>query len=125
MKKRMLISAVSIFILVPIAGVWAAESCAAKKLDLKLRLKPGQKYGMRIVREDEISQTIQEKKQDFNQMLAVGIGFEVKEVDAEGVASVKVTYRMFKIKAEGMEYDSTKLDKIPGKKPEQIGRAHV
>lgn len=126
MKKQILIPAVSIFIFVLTTGVWAAESCAAEKLNLKLRLKAGQKYSMRITTEQKISQTIQGKKQDFNQMLAVGIGFEVEEVDANGVASLKVTYRMFKLKTpDGMEYDSTKFDKIPGKKPEQFYTAMI
>ena len=113
MKKRIVISAVSIFIFVLIAGVWTAESCAAEKLDLKLRLKPGQKCSMRITTEQKISQTIGGKQQDISYMKATGMSFEVKEVDADGIASVKITYLTLKEKTKGAggqfeyEYDST------------------
>jgi hypothetical protein len=111
MKSQILISAVSISIFVLTTGVWAAESCAAEKLDLKLRLKAGQKYSMRITTEQKISQTIGGKQQDISHMKATGMSFEVKEVDANDVASIKVTYRTLQQKATStageFEYNST------------------
>ena len=110
MKKQILISAVIIFIFAQVPVVCVAESGAAEKLDLKLRLKPGQKYSMRITTEQKISQTIGGKQQDISHMKAAGMSFEVKEVDADGIASVKVTYLTLKEKttstAGEFEYNS-------------------
>jgi len=113
MQKRVLLSAVLILILLLIPSFWAAESCANEKLDLKLRLKTGQKYGVRLTTELKTSKTIGDKKEHESFMFAKGMGFEVKELEANGVASVKVTYRTLQMKvarAGGyrMEYDSRK-----------------
>ncbi|MBN2456924.1 MAG: hypothetical protein JXB29_10410 [Sedimentisphaerales bacterium] len=101
-----------VFVLLQSVGVWAVESGAAGKLDLKLRLKPGQKYGMRIIEEDKISQTIMGRQQDVNHIKATGLRFEVEEVDANSIATIKLTYQTLREKtnswAGGMEYDSTK-----------------
>lgn len=113
-KKQILILAVSVFIFALIALAWGADTPTAGKLDLKLRLRPGQKYGMRIVRQDKISHTIMGQQQDMNHTKAMGIDFEVKEVDANAIASIKVTYRTLQEKTVGttdqveVEYDSTK-----------------
>jgi len=113
MKKQTLILAVLIFIFVLIAGVWAAESRPAEELDLKLRLIPGQKYGMRVNKENKISQTIMGRQQNINHIKAVTMELEVKEVGFDGVASIKVTYRTLKEKTktgtpgQQFEYDST------------------
>jgi hypothetical protein len=108
--KQILISAVSIFILVPIVVVSASESAAEEKIDLKLRLKPGQKYSMRITTEQKISQTIGAKQQDISHMKATGMSFEVKDVDINGIVSVKVTYLTLKEKTKSaageFEYNS-------------------
>ena len=63
MKKRILILTVSIFIFVQMADVWANEGGASEKLNLKLRLKSGQKYGMRIIKKNKISQEIMGQQQ--------------------------------------------------------------
>lgn len=84
-RKQILISAVSIFILVPIASVSDSESGAEEKLDLELRLKPGQKYDMRL--------TTELKREDESFMFVRGMRFEVEEVSANGIALIKVTYR--------------------------------
>jgi hypothetical protein len=113
MQKRILISAVSALVLVQIADVWAAESCSAEKLDLKLWLKPGQKFDMRLITELKGSETIEGREEHESFMFAWGMGFEVKEADPNGAASVKVTYQTLQMKvirAGGyhVEYDSTK-----------------
>ena len=108
-----MISAVPIFIFLQIAGVWAAESCAAEKLELKFRLKPGQKYDMRLITELKRTETIEDRQEHESFMFDRWMGFEVKEVDANGVALVEVTFQTLQMKvirAGGyrMEYDSTK-----------------
>jgi len=73
---------------------------------------------MRITTEQKISQTIGGKQQDISHMKATGMSFEVKEVDADGIALIKVTYRTLREKTDswagGMEYDSTKPETAAG-----------
>jgi len=111
MKKRILILTVSIFIFVQMADVWANEGGASEKLNLKLRLKSGQKYGMRIIKKNKISQEIMGQQQNINHTKVVEIGLEVKKIDANGVASITVTYLTLKEKTTSafgeFGYDST------------------
>jgi len=113
MQKRILISIVSFFFPILIVSVLSTESCAAEKFDLNLRLKPGKKYNMRIIREDKISHTMMGQQRDINHSKTMGLGFEVKGVDTNGIASIKVTYQALKEKTTGtgttalFEYDST------------------
>ena len=112
--KNATLLATSILIWVWAAGFWAAESCTAQDLDLKLRLKPQQTYNMLIVREDTISQTVMGQQQDIHHTKTTGLEFEVERIDNDGVAWLWVTYLTFKEKSESeagrMEYDSTKPD---------------
>jgi len=107
-----------IFVLILVVGIVASDSSATEKLDLKLRLKPGQKYSVRITTEDKISQTVMGQQKNISHTKATAAGFEVKEVDANGVASIRVTYRTLKEKTDswagGIEYDSTKPDTAAG-----------
>ena len=129
-------TASSVFIVVLIAGIWASDSCAAEKLDLKLRLKPGQKYDMRLITELKRTETIKDKQEHESFMFARGMGFDVKQVDASGVASIKVTFRTLQIDViqEGgvrVEYDSTKqsiaddYSKIPVMDAASVGESFV
>ncbi|MHC4158788.1 MAG: DUF6263 family protein [Planctomycetota bacterium] len=88
MKRRILTPTISIFCVLLFPCVLAGEDLANDKLDLKLRLKPGQKYGMQL--------TTEFKRSDEKYMYVRGIGFEVQEVDPNGVAMVRVTYQTFK-----------------------------
>ena len=97
MKKQTLISAVSIFILVLIAGVWAAESHAVEKLDLKLRLMPGQTYSVR--------HTHKVKYENDSFLYVRDIGFEVERADANGIAMIKVTYQALKMDITRESFD--------------------
>jgi len=90
------------------------KSDAARSLDLKLRLKPRQKYRLRIINEDKVSMTMMEQRQDINSISTVGLEFEVEQIDANSIAWIKVTYLTLREKAGSaagqMEYDSTKPD---------------
>jgi len=81
---------------------------------LKLRLQPGQKHRLRIIREDKISLTMMEQRQDINSISTVDLAFEVEQIDANSIAWIKVTYLTLQEKggsaAGQMEYDSTKPD---------------
>lgn len=136
MRRQILISAVSIFIFLQITGVWTAESCAAEKIDLMLRLKPGQKYGVRLITELNRSETIEDRQEHESFMFNRGMGFDVKQIDANGVALIKVTLLTLKIdviRAGGthVEYDSTKqsvtddYSEIPVDEAAGIGESFV
>ncbi|MEA3225905.1 MAG: DUF6263 family protein, partial [Planctomycetota bacterium] len=73
-------------------GSPAAASDDARNLDLKLRLKPGQKHKLRITREARGSETIDGRQSDGNSTNAMGMEFEVEQVDPNGVIRLKVTY---------------------------------
>jgi hypothetical protein len=94
--------------------VASEQSAAARNLDLKLRLKPGQKRRLRIIREDKVSLTTMGQRQDINGVSTVGLEFEVEQVDVNGVAWIRITYLTFREKGSSsagtMEYDSTKPD---------------
>ena len=92
-------------------GIVTSDGYAAEKIDLKLRLKPGQKHSMRIITENKISHTIMGQQQKINHHKIVELEFEVKEVEPNGAALVKVTYQSLKEKtttaAGEFKYDST------------------
>lgn len=116
MTAKKCILAVLVFVLT--ACIWTTESCAAEKIDLKLRLKPGQKYGVRVITDQKISQTMQEQEQKIDYLTDMGMGFEVLAVDADGTASVQITYQTIRAKMSGpmgmIEYDSTEPDAAVG-----------
>jgi len=92
----------------------AAANDNARNLDLKLRLKPGQKHNLQIVKETNSSQTIKGQQIDVNLITNMGLEFKVEQVDANSIAWLKVTYLtihvIYKTAVGQQEYDSTKPD---------------
>jgi len=99
-------------------SVVTSDGYAAEKLDLKLKLKPGQKYSMRIITENKITHTIMGQQQKINHHKTVELELEVKDVQLSAAALVKVTYLSLKEKTESnhgdFEYDSTKPETFDG-----------
>ncbi|UCE50715.1 MAG: hypothetical protein JSW47_11225 [Phycisphaerales bacterium] len=91
-----------------------AASDEAGKLDLKLRLEPGQKHRLEIVKETDSSQTIEGRQIDEELTSTTGLEFEVVQVDTNGVTGLKITYlkihEIIKTERGRREYDSTKPD---------------
>jgi hypothetical protein len=91
-----------------VSDVYSAEA----KFDLKLKLKKGQKFGLKMVTDQKMSQTMMGQQQKMNQMTAMGMSFEVLDVDDNGNISIKTTHLNIHARIEGpmgvMEYDSTK-----------------
>ncbi len=117
LKKKALMSLVTVLAV----GVLVSQGYPAnEKFDLKLNLKKGQKFGLKMVSDQKISQTMMGQQQKMNRMIAMGFSFEVLAVDADGNISIKTTYQTIHIKMEGpmgvMEYDSTR--------PEEAGAAN-
>jgi len=84
LKKSVLMGLVIVLALGAIVqDVYSAQ----EKLDLKLNLKKGQKFGLKMVTDQKMSQTMMGQQQKMNQMTAIGMSFGPMGV---------------------MEYDSTK-----------------
>ncbi|MHC4118686.1 MAG: DUF6263 family protein, partial [Planctomycetota bacterium] len=87
-----------------------------RNLDLKLSLKPGLKRRLRLLREYNSSYTVGGQPRDNNGRLTTELEFEVKQVDPNGVMSLKVTHLRFHEiteRASGQsEYDSAKPDTL-------------
>ena len=94
-----------------ITAIWCSNCSAGESIDLKLRLKPEQKHSMRIIEENKISQKATGQSLDINQMKTTELAFDVETVDANNIASIKVTYLKLKEKGASqggqMEYDSS------------------
>jgi hypothetical protein len=91
-----------------IAAIWCNNCFAAESIDLKLRLEPKQKYSLRII---EKYQSLSWNNAIINNEVTNELEFEVEKVDADNVASIKVTYLKLKEKSASQygqrEYDST------------------
>jgi len=103
----------AMFVFVLLLSILGPAGSAEDKLDLKLRLKPGEKHGMKITTTQNISQTIMGKEQEIVYTRNFGIEAEAKQVDANGIASIEVSFRTLKEKTiiggtTSFEYDSTK-----------------
>ena len=103
---------IAMFVFVLLFSILGSTSVADDKLDLKLRLKPGDKHGMRITTTQNISQAMMGKEQEIVYTRNFGIEAEAKQVDADGTASIEVTFRTLKetttIGGTTRGYDSTK-----------------
>jgi len=77
-----------------------------------MRFKAGEKYYLRIITEQKISQTISGREQNIEQTIGLGCDFDVKSVEPNGNAWVSYTYRWAKFIQKGaggkVVYDSSK-----------------
>ena len=94
--------------------VASEQSAAARSSDLRLRLQPGQKRALRMVKEDKVVQTLMGQRQEISSAKTTELEFEVEDVDPNGMMRLKVTYLAIKEKGQGagapMQYDSTTPD---------------
>jgi citrate lyase gamma subunit len=85
---------------------------ADDKLDLKLRLKPGEKHNMRITTSQTISQTMMGKTQEIIHTKNLRIEVEAKKLEVNDLTPIEITFRTQKetTTIEGITrgYDSTK-----------------
>ncbi len=77
-----------------------------------MRFKAGEKYYLRIVTEQKISQNISGKELNIEQTMGLGYDFDVKNVEPNGNAWVSYTYRwakfIQKVAGRKVVYDSSK-----------------
>ncbi|MEN6384241.1 MAG: hypothetical protein ABFD79_03490, partial [Phycisphaerales bacterium] len=85
---------------------------AEDKIDLKLRLKAGETYNMKMVQVQDIGQTINGQQMNMKQTQEMVIGMECKSVDANGNMDIIMVYKSMKMAMDGpmghMEFDSNK-----------------
>ena len=108
-SKRRIFGILAIMLAV---GVLASYAEAAGKLQLRLNLKKGKTYGLRTIVDQEISQEMQGQEQAMTQKISMGYTFYVEDVDADGVASIKVAYDSITFEQSSamrtIAYDSSK-----------------
>jgi hypothetical protein len=83
------------------------------KLTLKYSFTKGDSYYLKMTMQQEITQKkLEGKKLKSSQTLSLGYEFSVQDIDNEGNASIKVTYKTLHFKQDGpekkVEYNSTK-----------------
>ncbi len=85
---------------------------AGDKIDLKLNLTAGQKFGSKTIVSQKVSQTMNGQAITSAQDITIEVISEVLSVDAENIATVKMTYESFRAKGSvsspggSFEYDS-------------------
>ncbi len=83
-----------------------------EKIKYQMRFKAGEKYYLRIITEQKISQTIRGQEQNIEQTIGLGYDFDVDNVEPNGNVWVSYTYRWAKFiqkRAGGkVVYDSSK-----------------
>ena len=86
------------------------SSGTSDKIDLKLNLKKGQKFGSLMTMDQKISQTVSNQPMNMNQKITMGMAAEVIDVNSSNIAKVKMTYELLRIKLESpmglIEFDS-------------------
>lgn len=107
-KSNFLWLPVSLLLLGWAVGVGRAE----EGLDLRLRLRAGQRFGTLRTIEQKIVQQSPEFGQEVNQTIAIGTAYEVLEVDEAGTAVLRCTYVTARCRFEAppigvVEYDSS------------------
>ena len=82
-----------------------------EKIQYQMRFKEGEKYYLRFVTEQRISQTVSGRQQYTEQTIGLGCDLDVKNVDPDGNALVSYTYtwvNLIQTAAGGrVEYDSS------------------
>jgi hypothetical protein len=77
---------------------------------LQFRFKPGDKYFLQYVIEYKTTQVVDGNEQATEQTMRLGCDLDIEEVDGDGCAWAKYTYRQAVLKAKGLgtnfEYDS-------------------
>ncbi|MGB8226010.1 MAG: DUF6263 family protein [Sedimentisphaerales bacterium] len=113
---------VSIFVYVLVLSAVVC-SAAQDKVDLKLRLKAGEKHEMKMTQNQNIAQTMNGQEQKMTHTQEMVMGFDCLSVDANGVMDIEITYKSMKMIMEGpmgrMEFDSANPKPVDPNRPDQ------
>ena len=95
-----------------VTGAQETQDNITEKIDLKLNLQQGQKFGMKLTVDQKVTQTMMGRQQNVSQKIAFGSITEVLAVNANGIIALKNTYDHIQVRMDGpmgsIEYDSTK-----------------
>ena len=108
-------------IVVVLLALGVATSCgedATEKIHLRLNLQEGESFSLRMITDQDISQTIQGQQQETRQTLGLSYTFDVDQVNSDGSALTRVTYDWVLFEQDGplgkTKYDSaTPPDTVP------------
>lgn len=82
-----------------------------KDLELRLRLKKGDSYSLKMTVDQKTFQTVMGQKHDMAQTIGFGYVFDVNDVAKDGTAMIKFTFKSSYFKQQGptgtIEYDSS------------------
>jgi hypothetical protein len=80
------------------------------KADLRLRFEQGKTYALVLSVQQSIRQLVDGQEQHIAQTVKIGQTFKVEDIDADGVATIKVTFGPLAMRTQmgelGIEYDS-------------------
>jgi len=116
----------SVFVITAMIALAVVRVDADEKTQYKLKLEKGQKYYIKMVTEQQITQTLMGQEQAMEQTIGLGTNFDVNDVnDDDGNAWIKYTYKWAKLSYKTpmgeIEYDSSKeASSVP---PEAMGVA--
>jgi hypothetical protein len=114
MKMRNLLIA---FLLITVLILASAISFGDDKVALKLTLTKGKTYLIKTTTQAKIVQTEKGKDQKRSQTIAMTLSYQVQDVDASGLATVKITFTAAKYKMITsfgvIEYDSQNTKSPP------------
>lgn len=83
---------------------------ASDKVELRFRFEEGKSYKLLVTVEQNIVMWIEGEEQEINQTIGIGETFNVKKVDADGTATIEVTFGSMSMKMDGptgqFDYDS-------------------
>ena len=112
MRTKRFLTAVLCLVLMTATFVQAKKAADSEKIDLKLNLQKGQKFGMLMTMDMKVAQSMQGQEMNVSQLMTMGLVSEVLDVNDKEIISMKTTYETMKGKIESMmgviEFDSEK-----------------
>jgi len=100
-----------IFLITTLLASWSCNQGKGDKITIQLNLTEGKTYYLRMEMNQNILQKISGKSIDIEQKMKIGFQFQVKSVEENGNALVKVTYKSVSFYQDGpmgvISYDST------------------
>lgn len=101
-----------VFVVAVMIALGVVPTKADEKMQYKLKLQKGQKYYIKMITEQKISQTLMGQEQNAEIAMGMGIDFDVNDVNDNGNAWIRYTYRWAKLSQKTpmgeIEYDSAK-----------------
>jgi len=114
----------SVFVITAMIALAVVRVDADEKTQYKLKLEKGQKYYIKMVTEQQITQAVMGQEQTMEQIIGLGTDFDVNDVnDKNGNAWIQYTYKWaklgYKTPMGEIEYDSSReTSAVP---PEALG----